>query len=240
MDRPDFSREHLSALADDSEFQRRIAADVELNRLFNPALADSEIRLESFRSLGGGCRIAGVYLPPVTLGRFHLLVVVGNKFVQSKRTFQELCFDLPAALFILKHGAAAMAPFADIFSQIQDIERYKEDASKVPEVFEKLLQAHQACNEALLPWRRAVATFADVEICLVKGEDVEAAVGSLDALLAASLAGIDLLPANGLPMDDDGPKKKWWTRKRKQPLSPAPAKPAPPLPSTPPDGKSQW
>jgi hypothetical protein len=236
MFQPRFSDAQLAALANDDLFQARLASDPELNRLYNPALSDHEVRQESFRALGGKCIIAGVELPPVTLGRFHLLVTVGNAFVQHKRTFQQLAHDLPEALFVLRYGAAAMAHFADVFEFLRKIEQYRDDAKTIPDALAKILDAEREAQEALLPWRRAVAAFADTCLRLDKGEDIEAACGRLDALLAASLAGLDMIPdgsdAATEETDGNAPKKKWWTRRPKPCSSRQPAEPARHSPST--------
>jgi hypothetical protein len=236
MFQPRFTDAQLQALAADDLFQKRIAEDDELNRLFNPALSDHEVRQESLRALGGKCRIAGVDLPPVTLGRFHLLVTVGNSFVAHKRTFQQLAHDLPEALFVLRYGATAMAQFADVFEFLRKIEQYREDAKTIPDALVKILDAEREAQQALLPWRRAVAAFADTCLRLDKGEDIEAACGRLDTLLAASLAGLDMIPDgnDAITEDADGntPKKKWWTRRRKPCSSRQSAEPAPASQST--------
>ena len=223
-----YSGEQLGRLRDDPEFNRRIGADEELARLFNPRCNDTDVRAELANGLGMTRRIAGVEVPPVTLGMIGLLTAVGNEFVKVKpdwaRGFEYQLAQFQEVLFVLAHGSKAVIPFADVFRHRKTLDAWRKDAASSPHIAQACLDAERQANAAMRLWDGAVLAWAEKHIRLEADETWPAAMANLDDWLVQGLTGLKLFPNVQAPdADKEGSAKATspfgWMRKWRPRLS---------------------
>jgi hypothetical protein len=182
----------------DAEFQKRFAADPELNRLMNPRPEQADYDLDSMQALGMTRRIMGVEVPPVTIGMLRLLSATGNEFVASPqnwtRGFTYNLHQLCEALYVLTHGAHAVAQFGEFFRWRRVIATWEQAAKSDPAKMAVVLDAELKAAQGLKAWDAAVFAFSESQVRLEGDETVTGAIQSLDAWLGAGLAGFDLFP----------------------------------------------
>jgi hypothetical protein len=212
-----YAKEQLQILAADAEFNRRIAADEELQRLYDPSGDGLDMAEESARCLGSGRVICGVSVPPPTLGHLHTLSSIESPFAKSVRTFDHVLHDLAEALFVLHFGARAVAPVCDVFRWRRRVEQLRKDLGDNPALIGALLDAQRKAESELAAWRRGVMVFAETHLRIGEGETVEDAVKAVDDWIVAALSGLDMLPA--VRGKDDKKKATSSRRSWKQALS---------------------
>lgn len=229
MGDPAFSPAELMALEADADFQKRVSTDAELERLFNPPPDDEDEREHTARALGSGIVIAGIPIPPPTLGTFRLLSLVGSDFLAADRKFEDLAKEITLALFVLHFGHRAVAPVCGQFRYRRALDRYRKSADTSPEHLQRMLAEEHRLASELGAWDRALARFASTRFrpC---GKSLLEIVVEIDAYLAAALSGLDNLPR--VEETGEGPKKaqrgttpkrrfSWlWSGKRR-PVSPS-------------------
>ena len=202
-DRP-YTTDELRALQADGEFQRRVATDEELNRLFDPPPDEPDECERTMRALGSGVTIAGVTLPPPTLGTLRVLSAVGSDFIKSERKFADLVREVTLALFVLHYGPRAVAPVTGRFRQMEAVRAYKALPSTTPDHLAKILTAERAIAEELAVFENAVTRFAG-RVRLSDGETLISVAAQIDLYIKEAMSGLDLLPRVA-PVD--GTKKK--------------------------------
>jgi hypothetical protein len=194
----------------DAEFQRRFAADPELNRLMNPRPEQADMDLDAMQALGMTRRIMGVEVPPVTIGMLRLLSATGNEFVASpqdwSRGFTYNLHQLCEALYVLRHGAHAVAQFGEYFRWRRVIATWEQAAHGDPAKMAVVLDAELKAAQGLKAWDAAVFAFAESQVRLEGDETIVSAIQSLDAWLGAGLAGFDLFPR--VRQEGDAQKKR--------------------------------
>lgn len=193
MPDPVFTNEELEALNRDGAFQKRVAEDRELFDLFNPPPDDEDEREQTARSLGMAYRIAGVTVPPPTIGTFRLLSFVGSEFLKAERRFDDIPKEITLALFVLHYGARAVAPVCGQFRFRAALDRLNKQAEKSPEHLAMILDAEAKLSAELGAWDAALARFAATQF-RPAGKSMLEIVREIDAYLAAALSGLDNLP----------------------------------------------
>jgi hypothetical protein len=191
-----YTPEELRALQADRTFQDRVSTDGQLNRLFNPPADEPEERESTMRALGSGLVIAGVPVPPPTLGVFRLLSAVGSDFVKTDRRFADAAREIAVALFVLHYGPRAVAPVCAQFRHRDTIERYRAAAEKSPDHLTSILAAERKIADELAAFDAAVNRFA-MRIAVPPGGSFVGVIVEIDRYLAAAMAGLDLLPQGG-------------------------------------------
>lgn len=194
-DAPAFTREELVALERDATFQKRVSGDETLNRLFSPPADDPREREDSFRALGAGCVIAGVPLPPPTLGTMRLLSAVDSEFVKSERKFADIAREVSVALFVLHYGSRAVAPVCQQFRYKAALERYRPHADKSPDMLAKCAAIERDLAGELAAWDCAINRFS--ERVRLQRETLVDVAAQIDAYIMAALSGLDMLPQVG-------------------------------------------
>lgn len=192
-DAPAFTPDELRALEADAEFQRRVATDRELDELFNPPPDDEDEREHTARGLGMAYIIAGVTVPPPTVGTFRLLSMVGSEFLKSDRKFEDLSREITLALFVLHYGHRAVAPVCGQFRFRRALEKYAKTADTSPEHLARMLAEERKLADELAVWDRALARFASTHF-RPAGKSLVAIINEIDVYLNGALAGLDALP----------------------------------------------
>ena len=218
---PRYAQADLIRLRDDPEFQRRVGADEELARLFNPRCEDTEIRAELAQSLGMGRRVAGVDLPPVRLGSITLLTAVGNEFAKSRPAWGDMdcgqqLGQLTEALFVLANGPKAVVPFADLFRFRRTIDAWRKDAATSPHIAAACMDAERKAAGSLRLWDAAVLTWGAANVCLTDDETLPGAIVSVNEWIERGLEGFKLFPDIQKPEEVGAAKPVapfGWTRK---------------------------
>jgi hypothetical protein len=199
MEKPTkFTSEQLGKLQGDTEFQKRVGSDEELARLFCPQSQEWDVRSEMAVSLGMSRRIAGVDLPPVTLGMIGLLTAVGNEFVKVSpdwsKGFAYQIQQFNEALFVLRHGPLAVSAFADVFRYQRTLAAWRNDAASSPHIAAACVDAEGKIAAAMRQWDAAVISWSTASIRLDEGETLDKSIASLDDWLAQGLVGFKLFP----------------------------------------------
>jgi len=143
-----FSHDEARLLEKDAEFQRRVATDAELNRLFNPPPDDEDEREQTARALGSGIVVAGVPLPPPTVGTFRLLSMVNSEFLAAERKFDDLAREVTLALYVMSRGHRAVMPYCEQFRMRRAIERHAKHAKESPAHLDRILAAERTLAAA--------------------------------------------------------------------------------------------
>jgi len=197
-DKPRYAQADLIRLREDEEFQRRVGSDEELSRLFDPASEDLDTRAELAGSLGMCRRIAGVDVPPVTLGGIALLTALGNEFVKERRDWSQgpayQLGQLTEALFVLANGPKVVVPFADVFRNLRSIQAWRKDAASSPHIAAACMDAERKAASALLTWDAAVLTWGARCVRLEGEETLAECIGSFDDWVSQGLEGFRLFP----------------------------------------------
>jgi len=188
-----YTPDELKALQADSVFQARVGGDPEINRLFNPPPDEPEEREYTMRALGSGLVIAGIAVPPPTLGVFRLLSAVGSDFVRSNRQFADVAREIAVALFVMHYGPRAVAPVCAQFRHRDTIARYKLTADQSPDHLARLLDAERKIADELAAFDSAVNRFA-IRIKVPPGGSFAGVLVEIDRYLSAAMVGLDLLP----------------------------------------------
>ena len=188
-----FSHDEARLLEKDAEFQRRVSTDAELNRLFNPPPDDEDEREQTARALGSGLVIAGVPLPPPTVGTFRLLSLVNSEFLAAERKFEDLAREVTLALYVMSRGHRAVMPYCEQFRARRVIERYAKHAAESPAHLDRLIAEERRLAKELAGWDAALARFSSTVI-KPAGMSLTEIAAEIDAYLSAALAGFDLLP----------------------------------------------
>jgi hypothetical protein len=192
----------------DPEFQRRIGADPVLAELFNPANERNQ-EIEDAQAMGMCQRIAGVDVPPVTMGHFRMLTAAGNAFAELKPNLSAgFSFQLEQfteALFILHYGSRVLVPFTDIFRWRRALATWRKEVAANPALLAAIIEGERKLAEAMRPWDAAVLKFGERHVRLAPGETIEGAAELLGNWLAAAFSGFTLYPQN--PDPEDAQKK---------------------------------
>ena len=236
-DAPAFTPDELRALEGDAEFQRRVASDRELDDLFNPPPDDEDEREHTARGLGMAYVIAGVTVPPPTVGTFRLLSMVGSEFLKAERKFEDLTREITLALFVLHFGHRAVAPVCGQFRWRRALEKYAKSADTSPEHLARMLAEERKIADELAAWDRALARFASTHI-KPAGKSFIAIVQEIDIYLNAALAGLDELPQLE-PAPDAKKKAPHGMKSARRIFSGLFGKRRPASPSTSSDGRSR-
>jgi hypothetical protein len=210
-----FNNADVKRLALDAEFQKRFGNDPEINRLWKIE-PDANLRMdEDAQALGGCQRIAGVDVPPVTMGHFRLLTAAGNAFAELhpdlSSGFSYQLEQFTEALFILHFGSKVVANFADVFRWKKIVAATRKQAGDNAAMLGAVLDAERRLAEALRPWDMAVLQFAAKHVKLAPGETIEDAAATLALWLSSAFSGLSLYPQiNGpaTPAEPDGTQKK--------------------------------
>ena len=196
--KPRYEQADLIRLRDDPEFQRRVGADEELSRLFDPTSEDLDTRAELAGALGMCKRIAGVDIPPVTLGHIALLTAIGNEFVKERRDWsQGPAYQLgqfTEALFVLANGPKAVVPFADMFRHQRTIQAWRKDAASSVHIAAACLEAERKTAAALQIWDATVLTWGARHVRLEGDATLQSCLGEFEEWVAAGLDGFRLFP----------------------------------------------
>ena len=188
-----FSHDEARLLEKDAEFQRRVATDAELNRLFNPPPDDEDEREQTARALGSGIVVAGVPLPPPTVGTFRLLSMVNSEFLAAERKFDDLAREVTLALYVMSRGHRAVMPYCEQFRMRRAIERHAKHAKESPAHLDRILAAERTLAAELAEWDAALARFSSTVI-KPAGMSLTEIATEIDAYLTAALSGFKLLP----------------------------------------------
>jgi hypothetical protein len=185
-------------LAYDAEFQKRFGADPELIRLFALPSVQADRDAEDAQMLGMCERVAGVDVPPVTLGHIRVLQVVGNELVSDQpdwnRGFEFQLQQLVEALFILANGPRAVGAFCDLFRWRRAVAEWRDKVGGNPALLDPLLAAEQRAAEGLRVWDAAVLTWGAAHVRLGDGETVVDALQRLEAWVLSAFRGFKLFP----------------------------------------------
>lgn len=206
-----YAQADLVRLREDPEFQRRVGADEEIARLFNPQCEDTQIRAELAQGLGMSRRIAGVDVPPATLGMFVLLTAAGNEFAKAKRDWSAglgyMVAQFTEALFILSNGPKAVVSFADVFRYQKKLDAWRKDAAGSQHIAQVCLDAERKASESLRLWDAAVLAWGASHVRLSPGDDLLEVIGELDDWINRGLEGFALFPDVQRPEDKEGDAK---------------------------------
>lgn len=203
MPDPVFTQAELEALNGDAVFQRRIENDRELNDLFNPPPEEQDERESTARALGMAYVIAGVTVPPPTIGTFRLLSMVGSEFLKAERKFDDIPREITLALFVLHYGARAVAPVCGQFRFREALDRMRRTAETSPDHLARILDCERKLAAELGAWDAALARFSSERI-KPAGKTMLEIVREIDVYLSAALSGLDDLPQ----LEAVGDKKK--------------------------------
>jgi hypothetical protein len=196
-----FWESEVMRLANDPEFNRRIAADPILVDLFSRRLDEDRREFQDAQALGMCQRIAGVDVPPVRIGHFRLLTTANNAFAELNPDLSSgFSFQLEQfteALFILHYGAQVVAPFTDVFRWRRALAIWKNEALRNPAFLPAVIEGEMKLARALQAWDAAVLRFGERHIRLAPGETVESAAMTLASWLAQAFDGLSMYPQPG-------------------------------------------
>jgi hypothetical protein len=224
MEKPTkYTSEQLAKLQGDAEFQKRVGSDEELAKLFCPQSQEWDVRSEMALSLGMTRRIAGVELPPVTLGMIGLLTAVGNEFVKVSPDWSKgFGFQLQQfneALFVLRFGPLAVVSFADVFRYQRTLQAWRNDAAGSPHIAAACVDAEQKISAAMKAWDGAVISWSTANVRLGDGDTIDKAIVSLDEWLAQGMIGFKMFPETNTGEGGKDQRPFGWTRKLRRAFS---------------------
>jgi len=224
MEKPSkYTSEQLAKLQGDAEFQKRVGSDEELAKLFCPQSQEWDVRSEMALSLGMTRRIAGVELPPVTLGMIGLLTAVGNEFVKVAPDWSKgFGFQLQQfneALFVLRFGPLAVVSFADVFRYQRTLQAWRNDAASSPHIAAACVDAEGKISAAMKAWDSAVLSWSTANVRLGDGETIDKAIMALDEWLGQGMVGFKMFPETTTGEGGKDQRPFGWMRKQRRDLS---------------------
>jgi len=182
------------------EFERvkdcDFADDVELQQALDGC--EHEYDEETVAALGGGYVLGNVEIPPVTVGVFPLLEMIGSPFLREDANDVGLR-DIMLALYVMCDGRDAVAPISTIARRRAALERQKPMAEKSPEMFAQYLAACDRIEQDWMVFEIAAQDFIDS----IGQFDIQDAADVIISALNDAMAGFAALPKN-----DDGKSSK--------------------------------